>query len=141
VKARVLLPVLAAAVATGCGGSSSHGESAAAFMKRVTVEFSRAQAGPLWDELVPSEQALVARDRYVACARNGFRLRGFRVLQEYEEPVLVLRQRMPSTAVSVQVTSDDGVTTATMHAVRVDGRWRWVFAPSDLAAFRAGRCP
>lgn len=136
-----VLPVLAAALLAGCGGSPSHGASAAAFIEHVTVEFARGQAGPLWDELVPSEQALVTRSAYVACAHNGFRLRTFKVLQQYDEPVSVLTRQMPSTAVSVQVTSDDGITTATMHAVRVEGRWRWVLSRAELAALRAGRCP
>jgi hypothetical protein len=138
---RLFIAALAGVLLAGCGGSSSHGESAAAFIKRVTVEFSRGQAGPLWDELVPSEQAIVSRSTYVSCARNGFRLRGFEVLQQYDEPVTVLRRRLAATAVSVQVTSDDGITTATMHAVRVGGRWRWLLSRTELAAFRAGRCP
>lgn len=123
-----------------CGGSSKS-DSATSFIEHVTVEFSRGQAGPLWDELVPSEQRLVPRSKYVACARNGFRLRSFKVLQQYDEPVSVPSGEVPSTAVSVQVTSDDGVTTATLHAVRVAGRWHWILSPSELAAFRAGRCP
>ncbi len=132
---------LIAIVLTGCGGASSSNDSAPAFIKRVTVEFSRAQAGRLWDQLVPAEQAVVPRTLYVRCARNGFRVRSFKVLEKYDEPVSVLAHELPATAVSVQVTSDDGVTTATMHAVRVDGGWRWVLSPTDLTALRAGRCP
>ena len=138
---RVVLAVLVVALLSGCGGSSSRSESAATFMKRVTVEFSRGQAGPLWDQLIPAEQRLVPRATYVSCARNGFRLRTFKVLQQYDESVSVLTHEVPATAVSVQVTSDDGITTATLHAVKVDGAWRWILARADLAAFRAGRCP
>lgn len=137
-----LLLVIGVVVASaGCGGGSTKSESAAAFMKRLTVEFSRGQAGRLWDELVPAEQRLVSRATYVSCARNGFRLHGFKVLDQYEETVPVLTQELPATAVSVQVRSDDGVTTATLHAVKVDGKWRWILSRTDLAAFRAGRCP
>jgi len=126
----------------GCGGSSSRGESAGAFVKRITTEFSRGQAGRLWDELVPAEQQLVPRTRYVACQANrGFRLRSFKVLEEYGDDVSVAAKTRAATAVSVQVTSDDGVTTATVHALRVDGRWRWMLQPAQLAAYRAGRCP
>ena len=139
-RLRLAALALGTLVLAACGGSS-HRDSAAAFMRHVTVEFSRGQAGPLWDELVPSEQKVVSRSAYVACAKNGFRLRSFKVLEQYDEPVSVLAQKLPSTAVSVQVTSDDGVTTATMHAVKVDGRWRWILSPSELAAIRAGRCP
>ncbi len=132
----------AAALLAGCGGSAPHGESATVFIKRVTTEFSRGQSGRLWQDLAPAEQAVVARDRYIACQRNGgFRLRSFKVLDTYEEEYSILSRQVPSTAVSVQVVSDDGVTTATMHAIRAGGRWRWVMQPADLAAYRAGRCP
>jgi len=137
-----LLLACLAAVLAGCGGTSSRTESAAAFMRRITTEFSRGQAGRLWNDLVPAEQAIVTRTRYLACRRNGgFRLRSFKVLETYDENVAVGGKETPSTAVTVQVTSDDGVTTATMHAISVGGRWRWVMQPSDLAAYAAGRCP
>ena len=111
-------------------------------MHRITTEFSRGQAGRLWDSLVPAEQRVVTRARYLACQRNGgFRLRSFKILDSYGEPVEVEGKETPSTAVTVQVTSDDGVTTATMHAVKVGGSWHWVLQPADLAAYAAGRCP
>jgi hypothetical protein len=140
VRIRLALITLGVLLLAGCG-SSAKTDSAPAFIKRVTVQFSRGQAARLWDELVPAEQAVVSRNAYVSCARNGFRLRTFKVLEQYDEPVQVLGKRTPATALSVQVVSDDGVTTATIHAVRVDGRWRWILSPSELAAFRAGRCP
>ncbi|HEY6960529.1 MAG TPA: hypothetical protein VI408_01430 [Gaiellaceae bacterium] len=136
----VMLAVAALALA-GCGGTHVKSESATAFLHRVTVEFSRAQSGRLYDDLVPAQQAVVSRNAYVGCARNGFRLKSFKVLDSYDEAVQVLGRNMPSTAVSVQVSSDDGVTIATLHALRVAGRWRWLLPPRDLAAFRAGRCP
>jgi len=37
--------------------------------------------------------------------------------------------------------SDDGVTTATMHAITLDGKWRWILSPADHAAYKQGRCP
>jgi hypothetical protein len=133
--------LLAILLAAGCGGSATKQGSPASFLKQVTLEFSRGEAGPLWDQLVPSEQAVVPRATYVSCAQNGFRLRGIKVLDQYDEPIEVEGHSTPATAVSVQVTSDDGVTTATLHAVKVNGRWRWVLSRSDLAAFRGGRCP
>jgi hypothetical protein len=111
-------------------------------MRRITTEFSRGQAGRLWDSLVPAEQRVVPRARYIACQGNGgFRLRSFKVLETYSEAVEVEGKETPSTAVTVQVTSDDGVTTATMHAVKIGGSWRWMLRPSELAAYAAGRCP
>ncbi len=138
-----ILLLLLAALLTGCGGAAApKAESADAFMQRLTTEFSRGQAGRLWDSLVPAEQRIVGRARYLACRRNGgFRLRSFKVLDTYSEAVDVEGRRTPSTAVTVQVTSDDGVTTATMHAIQIGGRWHWMLQPADLAAYAAGRCP
>ena len=141
-KTAVVVLVCSAALAAGCGGSSNRPESAGAFMHRITTEFSRGQAGRLWDSLVPAEQRVVTRARYLACQRNnGFRIRSFKVLETYGEGVEVEGKETPSTAVTVQVTSDNGVTTATMHAVKVGGTWHWMLRPSELAAYAAGRCP
>ena len=140
---RFLVSLAVSAMLTaGCGGSTRHPESADAFMHRITTEFSRGQAGRLWDSLVPAEQRVVTRARYLACQSNGgFRLRSFKILESYGEAVDVEGRQTPSTAVTVQVTSDDGVTTATMHAVKVGGSWHWMLQPADLAAYTAGRCP
>lgn len=136
------LLVCGAVVTAGCGSSTGKSESADAFMRRITIEFSRGQAGRLWDSLVPAEQRVVTKARYLACQKNGgFRLRSFKVLDTYGEGVEVEGKETPSTAVTVQVTSDDGVTTATMHAVKIGGRWHWLLQPADLAAYAAGRCP
>ncbi len=139
---------VAVTFAAGCGnGSSSKGnstqaQSASNFVSRVTSEFSRGQAGRLWDELHPAEQAVVTRTRFIACQKNeGFRLQKFKVLESYTETVDVAGSPEPSTAVTVQVTSDDGITTATLHAVRVAGTWRWILQPSDFAAYKRGVCP
>jgi hypothetical protein len=140
---RVLVLLAFSAVLTaGCGSSTGHPASADAFMRRITTEFSRGQAGRLWDSLVPAEQRAVTRARYLACQRNsGFRLRSLKILESYPEAVDVEGRQTPSTAVTVQVTSDDGVTTATMHALKVGGSWHWMLQPADLAAYTAGRCP
>ena len=128
-------------VVAGCGGNSK-AQSASDFVRQVTSEFSRGQAGRLWDQLHPADQAVVTRSRFIACQSNqGFGLRRFQVLETYEETVPVGGKNAESTAVSVQVTSDDGVTTATLHAVRVNGEWRWILRPADHAAYKRGACP
>ena len=131
---------LVVALAAGCGGSST--QSASDFVRRITTEFSRGQSGRLWDELHPADQAVVTRTRFIACERNeGFGLRKFKVLETYPETVEVAGKKMSSTAVSVQVTSDDGITTATLHAVPVDGTWRWTLPAADYSAYNRGACP
>jgi hypothetical protein len=137
---------LAAAVATGCGssgsGSSRGTQSAADFIRQVTTQFSLGQTGPLWDTLHPADQAIVGRARYMAChTSSGFDLQKFKVLQTYPDTVTVAGKATPSTAVSVRVTADDGVTTATMHAVMLKGKWRWILSPTDYTAYKQGKCP
>ena len=134
----------AIAISPGCNGSSSAGgkESASAFVQRITTEFSRGQSSRLWDELAPADQALVSRARYANCEGNeGFVLKNIKVLDTYSEQVDVDGTAEPSDAVSLQVTSDTGVTTATLHAVQVKGTWRWILSPADRAAYALGKCP
>lgn len=131
-----------AALVTGCGGGGSGTESASSFVKRVTLEFSRGQTGRLWDELHPAEQAVVTRPRFIECESNeGFGLRKVKVLESYQETINIAGKPTRSTAVSVRVTSDDGITTATLHAVLVDGKWRWILQPADFAVYTRGHCP
>jgi len=139
----VLLTGVVAVAAAGCGGGSSGGpESASDFVRRVTTQFSRGQSGRLWDELQPAHQKVVTRARFVECQANeGWDLKKVDVLETYDDPVHVAAKPVPSTAVSVRVTSDDGVTTATMHAVSVGGKWRWVLQASDRQAYASGKCP
>ena len=142
---RALAAVCVAAAGTlaaGCGGGGSSTPSASDFVRRITTEFSRGQAGRLWDELHPAEQAVVTRTRFIECQKNeGFGLRKFKVLESYTETFDVAGTPAQSTAVTVQVTSDDGITTATLHAVLVAGKWRWILQPADYAAYKRGACP
>ena len=149
---RYVTPLIAAAllalIASGCGngggggGGGNNTGKAADFIRTVTTQFSRGQSGRLWDTLVPADQAVVSRARYMACQSNeGFQIQKFKVLETYADPIDVNGTTTPATAVSVQVTSDDGLTTATMHAVRVAGKWRWILPAGDYAAYKKGTCP
>ena len=141
--------VLVAAVATGCGSSSSSTattgtstQAAAAFVRDVTTQFARGQSGRLWDSLHPADQAAVSRARYMACETNeGFTLQSIKVLDTYKDTIDIGGKPTSSTAVSLQVTSDDGVTTATMHAVPVNGTWRWILPAGELRTYKLGNCP
>jgi hypothetical protein len=135
---------IAVAVSAGCGAGNKHSSSttAGAFVKRVTVEFARGQTGLLWDSLLPGDQAVVSRARYMGCESNeGFDLKNFKVLQTYPDKVVVAGRQLRATAVSVRVTSEDGVTTATMHAVRDAGNWHWLLSQRDHTAYKNGACP
>src|SRR5689334_22480424 len=138
------LIVALAVMLAGCGGGtkSAAAPSAAAFIKHVTLEFSRGQSGRLWDELHPADQAVVSRADFVKCEGNeGFGLRKMKVLDAYSDQTFVAGTAHAATAVTLRVTSDDGVTTATMHAILVDGKWRWTLQPADHTAYSKGKCP
>ena len=144
----IIAALLTGVLVSACvGGSSSSGtsagnESATAFIQRMTTQFSRGQSGPLWDELYPKDQALVSRSRFMECEGNqGFRLKSFKVLESFNDSVDIEGQAEKSEAVTVQVTSDNGVTTATVHAIKVGGAWHWILSPVQRAAYRSGKCP
>jgi hypothetical protein len=147
-RAAVVAAALVAVTATGCGSGGGAGaaagspKGAADFIRTVTTQFSRGQSGRLWSTLLPADQAVVSRARYMACQSNeGFELQKFKVLETYSDPIVVAGTTTAATAVSAQVTSDDGLTTVTMHAVSVGGKWRWVLPASDFAAYKRGVCP
>ena len=143
--------VLVSFLLAGCGGggagvtgaaATGGKQTAASFIRRVTTEFSLGQSGRLWDALHPADQAVVTRARYAACQSNsGFDLKKLVVLDTYADPIDIAGTTTPATAISVRTTSDDGVTTATVHAVLVKGTWRWVLSSADYAAYSQGKCP
>ena len=77
---------------SACGGTTSAAnrsvKSADAFVRQITIEFSRGQSGRLWDELLPADQRIVSRARFVECQANeGWGLKSLKVLDTYDEPV------------------------------------------------------
>ena len=119
-------------------GETGSSQSAADFIRQVTTQFSRGQSGPLWDTLHPGRPGNRQPARYMACQSNsGFDLKKIKVLQTYPDTVDIAGRATPSTAVSVRVTSDDGITNATMHAVKIKGKWRWILSARRLHGLQA----
>ncbi len=132
--------LVAAGAIAGCGGSST--DSAATFAKRITTEFARGQSGRLWTSLLPSQQAIVTKSRFLTCqGSQGFGLQKIKVLDTYGEAVDVEGRNEDSTAVTLQVTSDDGRTTATMHAIRTGSGWHWILSSAQMKAYAQRKCP
>ena len=99
--------------------------------------------------LVPSQQQVVSRDRYITC--QGQFLRGAqvqldKVVQTYDETVHVpgTNESLPSTALTVMVTAAQGTVkqsaTLTLHEFAIEGEWRWSLDQAQMDAFRAGGC-
>lgn len=106
------------------------------------------QHGRRWDELYPSQQAVVPKARFVAC--TDFSAPGnttATVIETYAEPIEVEGAELNSTALVVEIKGNIGAlgayatTRTTVHALELDGHWRWLMFPDDVAAYKAGRCP
>lgn len=136
------LAALSVGVACG-GGNGNGGETASEAIVRHLRLLSDGDAGALWDELHPAQQAIVPRDLYIRCAeQQSIELSNIRALRERPEPSLSIdgtNLTVPATAVTVEFTFAGTKQTETFHEVDVDGRWRWVL--SDPEPYVRGECP
>ena len=121
------------------------------FTRRIKYEFL-GQYGRSWDSLHPGQQAIVTRTRYEECREEvsdqvaGVDFQSLKVIETYEDPIDAAGvPEKTSTAVTVEVTVSDGneedTLTDTLHAVAVDGEWKWLLPPADVRAFKQGICP
>jgi hypothetical protein len=113
------------------------------------------QYGRSWDSLHPFHQAVVSRSRYVDCQSRGdedtagYTVDKTEVLDQYDEPVRIPGQPkdVPSKAVTLRLSVGSPLLkkpvkyTRTVHAVAVNGEWRWILPPEDYRAYKAHRCP
>ena len=106
-----------------------------------------------WDELHPAHQQVVTRERYAECRavlfeRSGpsTELQSFEVMDVTDDAVPIAGiPEQSSKAVTAQimigVNGDSRASLDTMHAVRVDGRWTWVFPAGVYHAYASGSSP
>ena len=134
---------LLAGAACGGGDDSPSQETASDAIVRQLQLLSDGDAGALWDELHPAQQAFVPRDLYIRCAdEQSIELSDIKALRERAEPSLAIagtNLTVPATAVTVEFTFAGTKQTETFHEVDVDGRWRWVL--SDPEPYVRGECP
>ena len=123
------------------------------FMKELVQQSVRGQYGRAWETLHPAHQAVVSRERYDTCESENDESLGatkinVAVVDTYEEPVRIEGEGLTdSTAVTLRFTYNNPLTGkpaeehATVHAVAIDGEWKWILTPKDYAAYNGGRCP
>jgi hypothetical protein len=114
------------------------------------------QFGPLWDELVPVQQALVPRDLYLQCRAKAnpplFHIQwidNFKLLDAHTEEVTIpgTNVRLASTAMALSYTQhyDYGRQSqdlfGTGHEFAIDGQWRWALSGTSIDAYKSGNCP
>jgi hypothetical protein len=107
------------------------------------------QYGRVWDRLHPAHQRHISRDRYIDCASRtlpSFEVERWKVLETYPEKVRIpgTRLRVWTTAVTIRATLESGgrdvTDTVTLHAILVNGKWRWAFSAAQIAKVRLGKC-
>jgi hypothetical protein len=127
-------------------------EDAGDFIQEIFQRSLRGQYGRNWETLHPAHQKVVSREKYDACESQDDESVAAKisvdVLETYEEPVLLEGSgTVDSTAVTLRFSYDNPLTGkpaeehATVHAVAVDGEWKWILRPEDYGAYVKGDCP
>jgi len=105
-----------------------------------------------WETLYPAHQRVATREAYVGCEsliRSPGKVAAVRVMRVFRERIWVAGEsrKLMTKAVRVRViviapyVPFPVVVAQTFHALRVDGRWRWILSPEQWAYYSAGTCP
>ena len=152
------------AASTAVGGSSTRpqhdvapsigvrpDDGAMTFARKVVRQIAEDRYDEAWPLLHPSHQQVASRAEYVSCEQQSpipGRLVSETTGKAVDEPVVLLPgKRVASRAVPVRVvlldvaTSEQTAVNLRVHAVAVDGQWRWVMPPKRFAQYRDGICP
>jgi hypothetical protein len=99
------------------------------------------QQGPAWDLLVPQQQALIPRTKFLTCGEMPVALTDVSVSivgDPYEEETTIpgVAGTVPSTAVTVRLTANfrgkETTENLTVHVVDVNGEWRWILSEDNV---------
>jgi hypothetical protein len=122
----------------------------AAFLSRVVAQIVRNDYAHAWSTLHPAHQRVAPRSEYVDCEMlTPFTatLRSVEVLSVKNVRLRIsgLARRVSTAAVRLRlrtVEAGTGVSVgiATLHAIRVNGRWRWVLTPERYELYRLNAC-
>jgi hypothetical protein len=125
--------------------------SAMSFLRGVVNQLVDDHYAEAWRTLHPAQQSFAAQDEYVACeSRDPIPgvLSDFRVNSAWDESFTVpgTKERViAKTVVAVieirDMASGEVVPTkVTLHAVAVEGRWRWVLPADRASLYRSDSC-
>lgn len=144
----VVLALVVAVAAAGCGGTSAPSERVGAFVTRILREEINGQWAEQWKELHPAHQQLITRTQYVTCSRQigtdiatGGEI--FKVLDVRDAPIDVAHVPQHTSklvTISLRQPGSTGPLTYRVHAVAVGGRWAWVLGQKFLSQLSRGRC-
>ena len=148
---RMLLILTVLVGLAGCrgGASSSTDREARQATSDLLTQVQQAQYGAVWESLHPAQQAMVPREQLVACgARFGPAFEDFEIVEATTEDVTpdgVGATTATVVTVNFDLTPefDNGSSTPIdrrFRFVKVDGRWRWLLGPGEMAVFNDGSC-
>ena len=109
--------------------------------RTVIERLAKGQNGPAWDLLVPQQQALIPRIKFLDCGdpSAAFDFNSVKVTDTYDEEVEIngTSSVVPSKAVTVDMSftlaGQEQTQTFTIHLVDVNGEWRWNLAPEAFS--------
>lgn len=110
-------------------GQASSAEDA---VRRQFDYMDRGQWGRRWDEMHPAQQSLITRELFVKCSPVGLEAKINRVIETFEDDVLITGTDLTvrATAVTVDFEFTQGIIADsdvdTFFVTVVHGSWRWI---------------
>jgi hypothetical protein len=161
-KQQWALGVAAVAIAVGVGAAVwavTRDDEAAqpaadpvVFLRGIVSRIADNDYAGVWPSLHPAQQRVATRGVYVSCEAMTpipGHLDWIRLVRAGDERITVPGDRgvVTSKAVTFRLKLSEPaldasvVVTQTVHAVAVDGRWRWILSPKRFGIYRSRACP
>jgi len=163
-KQQWALGVAAVAIATAVGvglavwAGGRHDEATqpvgdpVVFLRGIVTRIADNDYDRIWPSLHPAQRRVATRTVYVNCEALTpipGHLDWIRLVRSKDEQINVRGDRgiVPSKAVTFRlklsepVLDESVIVTQTVHAVAVDGRWRWILSPKRFGIYRSRSCP
>jgi hypothetical protein len=163
-KQQWALGAAAVAIAVGVGlavwarGGGHHDQATrptgdpVVFLRGIVSHIADNDYAGVWPSLHPAQQRVATRTVYVNCEALTpipGHLDWIRLVRSRNEQINVPGDRgiVPSKAVTFRlklsepVLDESVIVTQTVHAVAVEGRWRWILSPKRFGIYRSRSCP
>ena len=122
------------------------------FLRGVVSRIAANDYGAAWERLHPAQQRVATRIAYVRCEQLTpipGHLDWIRLVRTKDERITVPGDTgvVDSKAITLRlklsepVLKESVIVTKTVHAVGVDGRWRWILTPERFGIYRSKSCP
>jgi hypothetical protein len=122
------------------------------FLRGIVSHIADNDYDSVWPSLHPAQQRVATRAVYVSCEAMTpipGHLDWIRLVRAKDEQITVPGDHglVPSKAVTFRlklsepVLDESVIVTQTVHAVAVDGEWRWILSPKRFGTYRSRSCP